>query len=215
VADVSIERMTDAGRVATVSDPHLQELLDKQACAEVMMTYCRAIDHLDEALLRSVFHPDSYHRHGFEGPSSASRPSLPGKPGDFVAYALGVLSTHTRTHHQLGNVFVEIEADGVTAYTEAYFTACHRMRAKGDPKAAANAYDTEMDFRVGGRYMDRMEKRDGTWKIAYRVGITDWMRTDPPSSQGYGGTPADLRPHQNREDMLYRRRSAFVRPSGT
>ena len=180
-----------------------------------MMTYCRAIDHLDEALLRSVFHPDSYHRHGFEGPSSdPSRPSQPGKPGDFVAYAFGVLNTHTRTHHQLGNIFVEIEADGVTAYTEAYFTACHRMRAKGDPKAAANAYDTEMDFWVGGRYMDRMEKREGVWKIAYRVGITDWMRTDPPTSQGYFGTPADLRPHQSRDDMLYRRRSAFTRPSG-
>ena len=72
-----------------------------------------------------------------------------------------------------------------------------------------------MDFWVGGRYMDRMEKRAGAWKIAYRVGITDWMRTDPPSSQGYFGAPADLRPQQNREDMLYRRRSAFTRPSRT
>ena len=76
---MSIDRMMNAGRVASVSDPHLQQLLDKQACAEVMMTYCRAIDHLDEALLRSVFHPDSHHRHGFEGPSSdPSRPSQPG-----------------------------------------------------------------------------------------------------------------------------------------
>jgi SnoaL-like domain len=213
---MSIERMMNAGRVASVTDPHLQQLLDKQACAEVMMTYCRAIDHLDEVLLRSVFFPDSYHRHGFEGPSTdPSRPSRPGKPGDFVAYALGVLNTHTRTHHQLGNVFIEIEADGVTAYTEAYFTACHRMRAKGDPKAATNAYDTEMDFRVGGRYMDRMEKREGVWKIAYRVGITDWMRTDPPTSQGYFGTPAELQSHQSREDMLYRRRSAFRQSSAS
>jgi hypothetical protein len=213
---MSIDRMLNAGRVASVADPQLQQLLDKQACAEVMMTYCRAIDHLDEALLRSVFHPDSYHRHGFDGPSSdPSRPSTAAKPGDFVAFALGVLSTHTRTHHQLGNIFIEVEDDGVTAYTEAYFTACHRMRAKGDPKAAANAYDTEMDFWVGGRYMDRMEKRDSTWKIAYRVGITDWMRTDPPTSQGYFATASDLRPHQSREDMLYRRRSAFTRPSGS
>jgi P2-related tail formation protein len=63
--------------------------------------------------------------------------------------------------------------------------------------------------------MDRMEKRDGIWKITFRVGITDWMRTDPPTSQGYFGTAADLRPQQSREDMVYRRRSAFARPSGS
>jgi hypothetical protein len=187
-------------------DDALTRLLDKQACAEVMMTYCRAIDHRDEALLRSVFHPDSWHRHGFEGPSSdPSRPSSPGKPGDFVAFALGVLATHTHTHHQLGNIFVEIE-DATTAFTEAYFTAYHRMRAKGDPLASANAYDTPMDFWVGGRYMDRMEKRDGVWKIAARIGMTDWMRLEPPSSQGYFATPADLRSRQDTGDMVYRRR---------
>ncbi len=209
---MSNKSMMKAGKVAAVADPHLQQLLDKQACAEVMMTYCRAIDHRDERMLRSVFHADSYHRHGFEGPSSdPSRPSSPGKPGDFVAYALEVLAGHTRTHHQLGNIFIELEADGVTAYTEAYFTAFHRMRAKGDAKAAANAHDTEMDFFVGGRYMDRMEKRDGAWKITYRVGTTDWMRVDAPSSQGYFGAPADLRSQQNRSDMVYHRKTKFTR----
>ena len=206
--------MMNAGRVARADDPHLQELLDKQACAEVMMTYCRAIDHRDEALLRSVFHPDAYHRHGFEGPSSdPSRASLPGKPADFVAFALATLATQTRTHHQLGNIFIELEADGVTAYTEAYFTAYHRLRAKGDPQAAANAYDTEMDSWVGGRYMDRMEKRAGVWKIAYRIGTTDWMRIEPPASQGHLNVTPELRMQPNPEDIVYRRRSALAKSS--
>lgn len=187
----------------------LQALLDKQACAEVMITYCRAIDHMDEALLRSVFHPDSQHHHGFEGPSSD--PNATG--GDFVAYALGVLATHTHSHHQLGNILIELEPDGVTAFTEAYFTAYHRMRARGDPKAATNAYDTQMDFLVGGRYMDRMEKRDGVWKIACRVGMTDWTRIEPPASQGYFATPQDYRSRQSREDMVYHRRERLVRKS--
>ena len=186
----------------------LQELLDKQAIAEVMMTYCRALDHLDEPLLRSVFHPDSRHNHGFVGPSSdPSRKSEPGKPGDFVSYALGVLSGMTRTHHQLGNIFIEVHGD--VAYTEAYFTAYHRMRAKGDPKAGPNAYDTEMDLFVSGRYMDRMEKRNGVWKIARRTATTDWQRIDPPSPMSYAGVPPELRSLQSRDDFVYRRREVY------
>jgi hypothetical protein len=195
------------------TDAQWRALLDKQACAEVMMTYCRAIDHRDEALLRSVFHPDSYHRHGFRGPSSdPSRPSAPGKPGDFVAFALEVLATHVHTHHQLGNIFVELEDDGVTSFTEAYFTAYHRMRAKGDPLAAADAPDAEMDLWVAGRYLDRMEKRFGVWKIVHRVGTTEWMRRELPTSRGPVALADDSRSQQSRDDIVYRRRAEFVRP---
>ena len=205
---MTVEHMKQAGRVASVNDPHLQVLLDKQACAEVMMTYCRAIDHRDEELLRSVFHPGSQHRHGFVGPSSdPSRPSTPEQPGDFVAYALGVLATHTRTHHQLGNIFIEVEGD--VAYTEAYFTAYHRMRPKGDPQAAPNAFDTEMDVWVGGRYMDRMERRDNMWKITHRTGLADWRRIEAPASLGYMDVPPALRMQQSRDDFLYHRRSFY------
>jgi hypothetical protein len=188
----------------------LRELLDKQAIAEVMMTYCRALDHLDEPLLRSVFHPDSRHNHGFVGPSSdPSRKSEPGKPGDFVSYALGVLSGMTRTHHQLGNIFIEVDVGAAVAYTEAYFTAFHRLRPRTDPLASATAYDTEMDVWVGGRYMDRMEKRDNVWKITNRTGLTDWQRIESPSSRGYDAIPSELRMHQNRDDFLYHRRPFY------
>jgi hypothetical protein len=161
---------------------------------------------MDESLLRSVFHPDSRHRHVFEGPSSD--PAAPG--GDFVGYALSVLATHKRTHHQLGNVFIELEDDGVTAYTEAYFTAYHRVRAKGDPKAARDALDTEMDLWVGGRYLDRMEKRHGVWKIACRIGTTDWTRLEPPSSRG-PAEGAAITAKQSRDDLVYRRRELLAK----
>jgi hypothetical protein len=59
------------------------------------------------------------------------------------------------------------------------------MRARGDPLAAPNAYDTEMDYFVGGRYLDRFEYRDKEWKIVHRTGMTDWVRLEPASSQGF------------------------------
>ena len=186
----------------------INQLLDKQAITEVITTYARALDRFDEDLLRSVFHPDSQHAHGFVGPSSdPSLPSSPGKPGDFVAYAYAVLATHSRTHHQLGNVLIEL--DGDNAYTESYFSAYHRMRAKGDPLAAPNAYDTEMDFLVGGRYIDRMQKRDGVWKISHRTGLTDWMRTESPSTQGFFDIPAEMRGQRGAQDLVFTARQVY------
>jgi hypothetical protein len=191
-----------------MQEQQVRELLDKQAITDVIMTYARAIDRLDEGLLRSVFHPDSLHAHGFVGPSSdASLPSSPGAPGDFVAYALEVLGTLSRTHHQLGNIFIELEGDD--AYTETYFSAYHRMRAKGDPLASDGAYDTEMDWLVGGRYIDRMQKREGVWKISHRTGLTDWMRTEPPSTQGFSDIPAAMLGHRGSQDLVYRARQVY------
>ncbi len=188
----------------------VQEMLDKQAIAEVMMTYCRAIDRLDENMLRSVFHPNSQHNHGFKGPSSdPTAKGKDGQPGDFVGYALQTLSRMTRTHHQLGNIFVEIQPGGTVAYTEAYFTAYHRMRAKGDPKAGPNAWDTEMDWFVAGRYMDRMEKRNGVWKIARRTGTTDWQRIEPPAAQNYSAVARENQPIQGKDDFVYRRKDVY------
>ena len=83
-----------------MSEQQLEQLLDKQAISDAIMTYARAIDRMDEPMLRSIFHSDSQHAHGFVGPSSdPALPSKPGDPKDFVAYAFDVLNTHTRTQH--------------------------------------------------------------------------------------------------------------------
>jgi len=184
-------------------------LVAKQAIRDVIVTYARALDRLDEALLRTVFHPGARHEHFFIGPSSdPSIPSAPGKPGDFVAFAIGVLKTHSRTHHQLGNILIELEGPD-TAFAETYFTAHHRMRPRGDPLASPDAFDTEMDYFVGGRYIDRFARIDGDWRITHRTGMTDWTRLEPPSSQGFGAIAANQIGRQGREDFLYRCRAAY------
>ena len=181
----------------------MQRLIDTSAIEHTIRTYARALDRLDERLLRTVFHPGSKHAHYFEGPSSdPSLPSKPGAPGDFVAFAMDVLRTHSRTHHQLGQMLIEFESDSV-AFAETYFTAHHRMRPIGDKLAGAAACDTEMDYFVGGRYIDRFEKRDGAWKITHRTGMTDWTRLEPPSSQGFGAIAETQIGKRGRKDMAY------------
>jgi hypothetical protein len=183
-------------------DDEVARLLAKQAITEVIYRYARAIDRMDEELLRSVFHPASRHCHFYEGVSSdPDAPSSKEAPGDFVAFALGVLSAFTRTHHQLGNTLIHLQGTD-RAIAETYFTAFHRMRPRGDPLAAENAYDNEMDYFVGGRYLDRFECRDGEWRIVQRTGMTDWVRVDAPSSQGFGDIAAQTIGKRAPDDLV-------------
>jgi hypothetical protein len=107
------------------------------------------------------------------------------------------------------DIEIMIEVDGDNAYAETYFSAYHRMRAKGDPLAASNAYDTEMDFLVGGRYIDRFQRREGVWKISHRTGLTDWTRVEPPSSQGFSDTPAELQGQRGAADLVFRSKDVY------
>jgi hypothetical protein len=55
------------------TDPVLQRLIDRQAIHDVLMRFSRGVDRLDEALLRSCFHSDSYDDHGhFKGNGRSS-----------------------------------------------------------------------------------------------------------------------------------------------
>ena len=104
--------------------------------------------------------------------------------------SLGLLTTYARTHHQMSNVLIDF-TDDTHANVETYFTAFHLVRPLGAPLAGAQAFDNEMDYFVGGRYIDQFECRDGVWKIVDRTGMTDWVRIEPSSSQGFGDIPKE------------------------
>ena len=187
-----------------MGDDSLSELLAKQAITEVIYTYARAIDRMDEALLRSVFHPGSKHWHFYQGPSSdPDAPATDDDPGDFVRFALGLLATYSRTHHQMSNTLIDFTDDS-HANVETYFTAFHLVRPKSDPLSGDQAFDNEMDYFVGGRYLDKFEARDGVWKIVERIGMTDWVRIEPSSSQGFGDIPAETVGKYAPEDLVCR-----------
>ncbi len=183
---------------------HIEALLAKQAIQELVIRYARGIDRLDEPLLRSLFHPESTHNHFYQGPSSdPARCAIGDDPGDFVRFAFKVLSTFHRTHHQLGNTLINLDSSK-EAHGETYFTAFHRMRAIGDPLAAEDAHDTEMDFFVAGRYLDRFVKIDGDWKIIHRTGMTDWIRLEAPSSRDMVGFDPETLGQRAPDDLSYR-----------
>ena len=187
-------------------DARLESFLAKQEIYELACKYCRALDRLDEALLLSVFYEDAYCEYGFYN----------GDPKQFAGFAIKALENHAANHHMLGNVLVEVEGD--EAFGEVYFHAYHKLKAEPGIEAepglkpedvndtgskptpgSGNHYD---DLVIAGRYLDRYEKRDGVWKIAYRSERNDWSRLSPTNDGYFDSAPDGLR-GSRRDDAVY------------
>ena len=169
-------------------DENLRRVMDRHEIEEVLARYCRALDRLDRPLLESCFHPDSQHHHSYKGPSST-----------FCDFAFEVLSSCVATHHQIGNVSIRVQGD--FAHTDCYFTAYHRL---GDPPPPAfPGAKAGEDVLIGGRYIDRFERRDGVWKIIKRTGVHDWRRYEAAADNGFYETPVDERGRRNGDDYVY------------
>lgn len=173
-------------------DP-LRGLLDKQSITEVIYRYARAIDRCDSGSLRNCFHPDSTHEHGeFEGTSLK-----------FCDWAMELLQQLTATQHHIGNILIDLEGD--RAFTETYWIAYHRIPAGAGQIGVVAGSGTETDLLIGGRYLDRFERRSGLWKIARRVGIHDWQRFQPAADGGFFESDPRKRGARGPADRSYQR----------
>jgi SnoaL-like domain len=168
----------------------VQRLLDRSALEQLAGTYMRGLDRRDPDLLEAVFHPDATTHYG----------SFRGAVADFVAMAMGALSTHESNQHLLGQInmwFAEEHAgDPVRrASGEVYFQAFHRLRRDDGERS---------DMFICGRYVDRYECRDGEWRIAHRTEVVDWARTEPTLDDYLPGRPQVVTGRQDRSDLSYR-----------
>jgi hypothetical protein len=139
-----------------MTDTAIETLLAKQAIADVLYTYCRAMDRVDEALTLSIWHPDGTCNYGSTHgvPDMLFRDYLPGSTKARRSFA-----NHS---HQITNILVEPNGD--RAVSEAYFTASLQTEPK-------DGRVTEHLWR--GRYLDRWSRRDGKWAIDHRQVVFD------------------------------------------
>jgi hypothetical protein len=128
----------------------LQTLIDRHEIHECLLRFCRSMDRFDRDLYLSAFHPDA---------EVAAGPYV----GDAAGCYDWAMPLHAGgqvlTQHCLLNHNVDITGD--TAHSEAYFLF-----------AARNRDETVM--LSGGRYLDRLERREGDWKIASRITLIEW-----------------------------------------
>ena len=145
--------MTEADFTALQRE--VRDLADRQAINDVLVRYTAAFDAKDIDLLRTVFHPDGIdHHQGFE-PMSAEQ---------FLAMAEPMFETLGPTAHYLAGTLIELDGDTATARYRA--VAFHRLGT------GAEAFDSVM----GARIVDRLERRDGAWRISHRRVEYDWNR---------------------------------------
>jgi hypothetical protein len=149
------------------NDATLDGVLSKQAIHELGMAYCRAVDRGDETLLRSLFHSDANIVSGV----------INGGIDEFAPAIVGLIRGHLKSSfHSVANEWVRVSGD--TAVGESYVTA---FTLAGEGPGA-------MQTISGGRYLDRYDRRDGTWKIAERVFVMDF-NINQPSTAIFGEGP--------------------------
>lgn len=129
---------------------NLQYLLDRRAIEDCLNRYARAVDRHDVEMIHSVFHPDAIDNHG----------NFVGGPVPFATWVNDLHEFKTRIH--MHNITCKsCEIDGDTAWTESYVAFVLHLRT------------SDRVMFGSGRYIDRLEKRNGVWKIALRRTMTD------------------------------------------
>jgi 3-phenylpropionate/cinnamic acid dioxygenase small subunit len=160
----------------------IDDLLAKQEITELLYRYCRGIDRLDWDLVRTCYHDDAFDDHGL----------VRGGVDEFVAFFTEMLTPMIATTHMLGNILITL--DGDIAGCESQILAWHRIPADDE--------NPVRDLTAQGRYVDRIERRDGEWRIAHRTVVFDWTRIEPAGEEFPVG-PDGIWSRHDRDDLSY------------
>lgn len=162
----------------------LEDLLDKQDILECLTRFSRGMDRFDRETYLSAFWPDG---------TMAAGPFV-GSPAECWDWAIPMHEAgQVATHHSLLNVTYDIQGD--QAHVETYYIFVGRNR-------------DDSNWIAGGRYVDRLERRDDEWRIALRTNAIEWSGVLPTMAIPFGDVPDILGngpATRGREDISYRR----------
>ena len=135
-------------------DNELEALLDRERIRDRLARLARGEDRRDAALISAAFWPEARLDFGvFEGGFDA-----------YLAWVVPGADAIANTHHVLGQSVIDLDGDAARAETQVI--SYHRVdMGAGD-----------RDTCIGGRYLDRFEKRAGEWRIAGRTMLYDWFQ---------------------------------------
>ena len=162
----------------------LENLIDRQDILDCLIRFSRGMDRFDRELFLSAFHPDAVIAAG----------DFVGGPEALYDWASKLHELgQSATHHNLLNHTCDIDSD--VAHTETYYLFVGRNR-------------DDTNWIAGGRYIDRLEKRNGAWKIALRTNAIEWSGTVPTLPIPFADVPdihVNGAPSRSKEDPSYQR----------
>lgn len=173
--------MTDTGDLESLRQ-RLQYVEDRWAVLDCVMTQSRGHDRHDTELMASVYAEDGIDEHGGVV-----------KPGaEYGEYANLAHSSVFEDH--LHNITTHTcDIDGDEAHCESYVIGA--MRTKGGKVTAL----------MGGRYLDRLQRRDGAWKIVLRRCTVEWMTSVDSSVLSTGAVAGFIKGRWDKSDPSYAR----------
>jgi hypothetical protein len=158
----------------------VRHLRDRQEILDCINRYGRGLDRLDADLIDGAYHADAVDNHG----------PFVGYVPEFVKFAIDVEGQFGWTHHGITSHNCEI--DGDVAHAESYVYWFVLMNA-GKTIGAG-----------GGRYVDKLERRNGRWKLSLRRLLMDWS-FEVPFSGWLGADWDDVKGSRDRKDPSYQR----------
>lgn len=144
--------------------------LEREKIRDCLGRLARGEDRRDAGLIGACYWPDSTTDYGV----------FFGTFDEYLAWVVPGSPAIPVTQHVLGQSTFDLTGD--TARVETHVTSYHRV----------NMGTEERDTVIGGRYLDRMEKRGGVWRIAQRTMLYDWFQDFGASidwSKGVMGLP--------------------------
>jgi hypothetical protein len=148
----------------------LKAFLEREKIRDCIFRLARGEDRRDAAAITAAYWPDSVTDYGV----------FRGSFDDYLAWVVPGSDAIKVTQHVLGQSLIELA--GETALVETHVSSYHRV----------DFGEAEHDTLIGGRYLDRFEKRQGEWRIAERTMLYDWYQDFGRSidwSQGVMGLP--------------------------
>ena len=135
----------------------LDRLVSHQSILDLGYQYARGVDRGDAAMIAAAFHEDAVIVSGV----------FNGLAHEFAQTISGIIDgASSRVMHTVTNHWVEINGD--SAVGESYVLAYQGLLG-----------DEPKDALTGGRYIDQYERRAGSWKIAHRTFVLDWVTSSP------------------------------------
>jgi hypothetical protein len=159
-------------------------LRDRADILDCIARHARGCDRHDESLITGAYHPDGVDEHGHVRNTGA----------DYAAWvnaahaATSAVHTHNVTTHTC-------DIDGDTAHCDSYVIV---VLLGTDGRTA--------QF-ISGRYLDRLERRDGRWRIALRRSTVEVMFTADASvlQSGFFRDQGYLKGTRGGDDLSYSR----------